>query len=91
MRTTNKKSSKYVNEMQEFKASNLSARWETKTKYVVYSYDWYPVYVFDSVSSVWYENEERYSPSTARQMSQARPEQETVKASHKELKHIIAA
>ena len=91
MRTTNKKSRVYVNEKQEFKASNLSAKWKTTTKYVVYSYEWYPIYFFNSISGVWYENKEGYSPSTARQISQSRPEQETVKVSHEEIKNIIAA
>lgn len=58
-----------------FKASNLDARWNTDSNgvdyYAVYSYGWYPVYLFKQ--GVWYEVTKRYSSSTSRQMSNANP------------------
>jgi hypothetical protein len=39
--------------------------------YVVFSYDWYPIFVYKD--GQWYENQNRYSVSTAKQMSQLRP------------------
>ena len=58
-----------------FKGSNLDARWNTDSNgvdyYAVYSYSWYPIYLFKQ--GVWYEVTRRYSSSTGRQMSNANP------------------
>ena len=58
-----------------FKGSNIDARWNTDLNgvdyYAVYSYGWYPVYLFKQ--GVWYEVTRRYSSSTGRQMSNANP------------------
>lgn len=53
-----------------FKGSNTHAEYVGNT-YVVYSYNWYPIFVFKD--GQWFENENRYSISTAKQMSQLRP------------------
>jgi hypothetical protein len=58
-----------------FKGSNIDARWNTDNNgvdyYAVYSYGWYPIYLFKQ--GVWYEVTRRYSSSTGRQMSNANP------------------
>lgn len=58
-----------------FKGSNMDARWNTDSNgvdyYVVYSFGWYPIYLFKQ--GVWYEVTRRYSSSTGRQMSNANP------------------
>jgi ABC-type dipeptide/oligopeptide/nickel transport system ATPase component len=58
-----------------FKGSNMDARWNTDSNgvdyYAVYSYSWYPIYLFKQ--GVWYEVTRRYSSSTGRQMSNANP------------------
>lgn len=90
MKTTNRKSGIEVNNFIEFKASNLSAKWQCPKKYIVYSYGWYAIYFYDAVKEIWYENKERYSSSTARQMTYARPEHETIKVSNEEMKKLIA-
>jgi hypothetical protein len=58
-----------------FKGSNIEGRWNTDSKgidyYVVYSYKWYPVYLFKQ--GIWYEAINRYSIATGKQMSQANP------------------
>jgi len=71
-----------------FKGSNTHAEYVGNT-YVVYSYNWYPVFVFKD--GQWFESESRYSISTAKQMSQLRPngEGEIIKASQSKLKDII--
>jgi hypothetical protein len=56
---------------------------------VVYSYNWYPIFVYKN--GQWFENENRYSMSTAKQMSQLRPHNqgEIIKASKSKLEEII--
>ena len=66
-RISNKNSAPYVAKKLEFEANNLSAEFENGA-YVVRSYGYYPVFV--SVHGQWYENESRYSSSTAKQMTQ---------------------
>lgn len=88
MKTTNTKSRAFVQEKQPFKASNLKGVTLT-TAYVVYSYDWYPLFAFSFITRKWYENKDRYSVSTSKQKSQCHPHAETVLMSHEELKDFI--
>jgi hypothetical protein len=71
----NTKASQFTIAKMPFKGSNLDARWNTDSKgidyYAVYSYGWYPIYLFKQ--GVWYEVTRRYSSSTGRQMSNANP------------------
>jgi hypothetical protein len=71
-----------------FKGSNTHAEYVGNT-YVVYSYNWYPIFVFKD--GQWFESESRYSISTAKQMSQLRPhgQGEIIKVSQSKLKEII--
>ena len=54
-----------------FKASNLHAEW-INGMYVIYSYGWYPILAYKPTLQIWYINEEGYSRSTARQISQCK-------------------
>lgn len=91
MKTTNAKARNFVESLKPFKASNLSARIEEKPVrlYVVYSYDWYPLFAYHYESNKWFENGDRYSVSTSRQKSQCRPLGETLVVSHEQLKDLI--
>ena len=53
-----------------FKGSNTHAEYKNGV-YVVFSYGWYPVFVYKD--GQWFENEDGYSMSTKKQMSQMRP------------------
>ena len=53
-----------------FKGSNTHGEYRNGS-YVVFSYDWYPIFVYKD--GQWFENEEGYSMSTKKQMSQLRP------------------
>ena len=53
-----------------FSGSNTHGEYRNGS-YVVFSYNWYPIFVFKD--GQWFENENRYSVSTAKQMSQLRP------------------
>ena len=71
-----------------FKGSNTHAEYVSGT-YVVYSYDWYPIFVYKD--GQWFENENKYSRSTGRQISQLRPNDqgEIIKVSKSKLSDII--
>ena len=88
MRTTNAKSRQFVQRLEEFKASNLSARREGNY-YIVYSYGWYPLFAYSYDSNKWFENDTRYSVSTSKQRGQCHPQSDTVKCSHESLKDLI--
>ena len=49
-RTSNQRAGDLVAELKPFKGSNLKAQWEQDNKgdwaYVVYSWDWYPVFMY---------------------------------------------
>jgi hypothetical protein len=89
MKTTNKQASTFVNAKQKFEASNLNGI-HKGTLYIVYSYGWYPLFVYSREDNIWLENSDKYSPSTSRQQSQSRPDCETVKVTHEGLRNLIA-
>ena len=67
MKTSNKESHYFTTKRTEFKANNLSAEYQNGC-YVVKSYGYYPIFIYKEEQ--WYENESRYSMSTAKQMTQ---------------------
>jgi hypothetical protein len=73
----NRDAASYVRRHEEFVGSNLySVRWNEGDEYVytVYSYgEHFPIYVFDSRTGTWLGNSGKYSMSTSRHQSQARP------------------
>lgn len=89
MKIANRKCKETVERTQEFKGSNLSGV-NHGSLYVVYSYGWYPLFVYNRTQDLWLENSERYSVSTSRQQSQARPSCETVQASQVILRDMIS-
>lgn len=73
-----------------FKGSNTHAEYlKSGNVYVVYSYNWYPIFVYKD--GQWFENENKYSRSTGRQISQLRPngQGEIIKVSKSKLSDII--
>lgn len=74
-RTTNRSTREYVNARRPFHASNLKGEWKTdwdgNEYYVVYSYGYYPIYIFKD--GIWYGNEDSYSRSTGKHISYSRP------------------
>lgn len=78
-RTSNKGCGKYVAERIPFQGSNLFAIHKSDSLYVVYSYGHhFPMYIYDKEVGQWFANKDKYSPSTTRQQSQARPHGVTV-------------
>jgi hypothetical protein len=92
-RITNVNASDYVNELKPFKGSNLEGKWEKDYRgdwgYVVTSYDWYPIYIYKYKK--WFEVDDRYSSSTGKQMSKARPSasyQNSIKLGRREMDKV---
>ena len=72
-KTTNSKSYRYTTMKKQFKANNMFAQW-TNGVYVVYSYGkHFPMYIYNPIEQIWYENKDKYSQSTSKQQNQARP------------------
>jgi hypothetical protein len=74
-KTANYQAGDYTKAQLPFQGSNLEGRW-TKDRngvkyYVVKSYGWYPVYIYKE--GKWYENFDRYSSSTSKQMYRSQP------------------
>tara|TARA_R100001244_G_scaffold78000_1_gene61651 strand:+ start:289 stop:792 length:504 start_codon:yes stop_codon:yes gene_type:complete len=66
-KTSNRESEYYVTNRIPFEANNLSADY-INSCYVVKSWGYYPIFIYKS--GQWYENENSYSKSTAKQMTQ---------------------
>ncbi len=70
LRTPNIRGRQLVVNKIPFKGSNTHGEY-VNGSYVVFSYNWYPIFVFKD--GQWFENEDGYSVSTKKQMSQLRP------------------
>jgi hypothetical protein len=66
---------KYTSGCQTFQNNNETAWGEHKGDlYIVYSYGYhFPMYIYDYKTQEWYGNEDKYSSTTSRHQSQARP------------------
>jgi len=87
-RTTNGRCHRYVDERKPFKTHNLLGSFADNGVYVVWSYGWYPIFVYSD--GLWYENAEHYSMSTAKQMGKARPYDGTIKVSNDEMQSKVS-
>ena len=83
----NKQARTYVARRSLFKGSNLFSEMRGNA-YVVYSYGYhFPLLVY--AGSTWYENSDKYSASTSRHLSLARPGGHMEKRTTEELKALI--
>ena len=78
IKTSNKNAYSYAKNKQPFKANNLSAEIKYNSNdlnyyYVIYSYDWYPLFIYNFGTNIWYENKVKYSRTTSKQMTQVSP------------------
>lgn len=70
----------------------LFGRWETPTLYVVYSYgEHWPLFIWSERTEIWYENEDKYGPTTSKHRTQTHPHQPTDHLSRYKMQAIIAA
>jgi len=86
--TSNKACRAFVNEKKTFKASHLFSEW-VNGLYVVFSYGHhFPLYIY--MAGIWYGNSNKYSVSTSRHASQARPDADIQWLPTDELQIIIS-
>ena len=71
-RIPNKKSKTYVETLTPFIGSNLKSILMNRL-YVVYSYNWYPIIIYDFSNEKWIKNITKYSPSTSRHLTECTP------------------
>jgi hypothetical protein len=81
----------YVQQKQEFKNSNgqLYAEWHNgdNPRYVVYSYgSHWPLFVYVPSANTWFENKEKFGPTTSKHRTQTHPHCETVALSWHRIK-----
>ena len=86
-KTSNRDCAVYVDRREPFKAHNLFGEWDhdkdvfdtmMDCPYVVYSYGrHFPIYAW--LDGKWYENTDKYSVSTSKHQTQARPNANTIK------------
>lgn len=88
IKTSNAKCSQFVEEKTPFKANNVFAEETSEGMYIVYSYGYhFPMYAF--IDGEWLENSDKYSVSTSKQQTQARPSYKTKKMNTNLLKKCI--
>ena len=92
-RIANKDARDYVRRGEPFQGSNLFGEYDdsdegSNTPYVVYSYGHhFPMFIY--LGNSWYENSDKYSVSTSKQQSQARPTMETVKLNTMDMQKLL--
>jgi len=87
-KTSNNNARQYVEAMQPFEGSNLEGKMINGC-YVVLSYGYYPIFVYKDGN--WYENSNKYSNTTAKQMSRVRPYEDVnviIKKTTEEMKKL---
>tara|TARA_Y100001963_G_scaffold141203_1_gene209144 strand:+ start:236 stop:529 length:294 start_codon:yes stop_codon:yes gene_type:complete len=89
IRISNNKCRELVNNKIEFKANNIFSEHIKKDKlYIVYSYGFhFPMYI--KYKNTWYENSDKYSVSTSKQQTQARPNAKTKLLNTNQMKKLI--
>ena len=89
IKTSNIACSELVDKKVVFKANNIfSEHIEEDKLYIVYSYGYhFPMYI--KYKNTWYENSDKYSVTTSKHTSQARPNKQTKLLNTKEMKEII--
>lgn len=90
MKVSNIKCKELVNKRKEFTGNNLFAEKENDRCYVVYSYGYhFPIYAYIDLKG-WFGNSDKYSATTSKHQSQARPDSEITYVSTEELKKLIS-
>ena len=91
-RIANKNASEYVDNRVPFIANNVFTNKYDESIYIVYSYGLhFPMYVCDIANNyIWYENSDKYSVSTSKQQTQARPTNPNIKMQYKTTQELLA-
>jgi hypothetical protein len=99
MAISNRDARQYVEAKKPFKGSNIWGQWVSPDKpksedaiediYVVYSYgEHFPMYIY--AEDTWFENEDKFSPSTSKHQTQCRPTDRTILLSTAWMKQLAS-
>jgi hypothetical protein len=99
-RVANNKAREVIEKLEEFQGSNMFGKWvgigNGRTEmfadklYAVYSYgSHFPMYIYDAKEQKWLGNSDKYSRSTTRQQSHARPSSIYAWYNTDEMKEVI--
>ena len=91
-RTTNVMARKFVQQKERFDGNNLYAMWrDTHTdypRYCVFSYGGHwPLFVWEN--GAWYENIDKYSPTTSKHKTQTHPHEDTMPMSVDSMRVLV--
>ena len=86
---SNGESRSYTENMLPFRANNLEGKTLDNGDYVVLSYGYYPIWFYSAATSKWYGNKDKYSQSTAKQISQSRPSYDATILPKSELNEVM--
>ena len=89
-RIANSESRSYTENMLPFKANNLEAKTLENGDYVVLSYGYYPIWFWCKRNNTWYGNTNKFSMTTAKQISQTRPSYQANMVSRTQLDEMMA-
>jgi hypothetical protein len=89
IKTTNREAGRYVEDKKDFVGSNTFGN-NINGKFVVYSYGHhFPIYLYDFNENQWYGNEDKYSMTTSKHMTQLHPNRDVEYVNTLELKSKI--
>jgi hypothetical protein len=86
---SNSESRSYTENMLPFRANNLEGKTLDNGDYVVLSYGYYPIWFYSAATHKWYGNKDKYSQSTAKQISQSRPSYDATILPKRELDEVM--
>lgn len=87
MKTANRGARRFVQNRQSFSANNLYGI-AIGNRYTVFSYgDHWPLFYYDG--STWYGNRDKYSVTTSRHYSQARPQADITEVSADTMRALV--
>lgn len=86
---SNSESRSYTENMLPFRAANLEGKTLDNGDYVVLSYGYYPIWFYSAATHKWYGNKDKYSQSTAKQISQSRPSYDATILPKSELDEVM--
>lgn len=84
-RINNAEAKEYTENRFPFMGANLQGKVLDNGDYVVLSYGYYPIWYYNAKEQKWYGTTDKYSNTTARQISQSRPTHDATMLSHNEL------
>ena len=89
-RTSNADSKAYTENHLPFMANNLEGKTLENGDYVVLSYGYYPIWFWHKRTNKWYGNKDKFSVTTAKQISQSRPTYEAEMLSRGEMDNLMS-